>query len=578
MFDRSTTVIQDRNLFIYRVLESSLAISTLGFIVLFVIISFFYPTLASIFLLIYALMWIFKILLNIQYTLKSFKNFRRYQDFDFHLILTNFSKKEFILNYLREKGNSFAKNLDWQDEINRDRELYLRLFDSADEVKFLKPYEINQIAVFSIYNESSEVLLKSLKCVCKTKWPYKKLFVTISQEARAGKEHNQNFIDSLKSVEWINLIEIEEYKQMKLENPEIKLQISETKLNVFITEHPDGLEGEIKGKASNETWGTKETLAILESEIDFDLDMTLATSLDADSHLTEYFFHNLAYRYILTADRYHSGFQPVHVYSNNFFEIGLFPRLVATQTTMYNLTNLSIADEGFFFAIYSVPAKVLKEVDFWVTDIIAEDSILFSKCLTHYNGNFRVIPHWGIFEGDAVEATDYIQEIINQYKQLQRWSWGGVEGFPYLFKRLWLTKESKNIKLKDKIKWTYLKFGNHFFWVTTPFIFSIGPFIPVYFHSQSFSSTPIAQNLSVMSQYFAWISFIFIGVFAYLTFNFQAKHAKKDEPLNKSDILTLIVQFVLSPSLFAFMAIPAIESQVRGLLGQYIGYWVTPKK
>jgi hypothetical protein len=141
-----------------------------------------------------------------------------------------------------------------------------------------------------------------------------------------------------------------------------------------------------------------------------------------------------------------------------------------------------------------------------------------------------------------------------------------------------LTKESGKMKFWVKMKWTYLKFANHFFWVTTPFVFSIGALIPGYIHARSFTSAPIAQNLTLMTQYFAWVSFIFITCFAYLTVVFQASRAKKGRKMNFSDFSSLLLQFALSPALFGVMVIPAIDAQMRGVFGKYMGYWVTPKK
>jgi len=213
-----------------------------------------------------------------------------------------------------------------------------------------------------------------------------------------------------------------DYSNAKLK----KVSFSKTKLNVFFTMHPDGLVGEIKGKASNEDWAGRQASLLLKSK-NIQPDHVLVTSLDADSHVGTYFFHHLSYNYCLNENRKYCGYQPVHVYSNNFFETGIWQRQIATQNTLTNMMYLGIEDETHFFAIYSVPMSVLQEINFWVREVIGEDYMIYAKCLAHYGEKFRVIPFYGVFEGDAVEADDYIEAIINQYKQLQRWTWGGVE-------------------------------------------------------------------------------------------------------------------------------------------------------
>jgi uncharacterized membrane protein (DUF485 family) len=203
-------------------------------------------------------------------------------------------------------------------------------------------------------------------------------------------------------------------------------------------------------------------------------------------------------------------------------------------------------------------------------------------------------------EADSVEHHDYLEEMISQYRQLQRWAWGGVEGFPYLFWQFFQTPKGKLIDTRIRLKWLYLLFSNHFFWATTPLVFGLGPFLPNFLHGNSFMSTSVSQNLATFSQFFAWISFIFTFVFGYLTIVFIAfKNSKfsenqyetnsttqnsnsdaknKQNKLTWSQFWAILVQITISPFIYFLMAIPALDAQIRGLLGNYLGYWVTPKK
>lgn len=399
-------------------------------------------------------------------------------------------------------------------------------------------------------------------------------------------------------------LEIENNLQIQKEKPKIQSKI-QTKLQVYFVEHPDGLVGEIKGKASNEDWGARFGAKVLQN-LQIDKELVLVTSLDADSYLKKDFFRQLSYRFCLSPNRLQAAFQPVHNYNHNFFEIGFWPRLVATGTTFYNLTNLALEDQISTFAIYSVPLVVLEEVDFWVREVIAEDSLLFLKSLVHFDGDFVVIPFYGQMEADSVEHHDYLEEIISQYRQLQRWAWGGVEGFPYLFWQFFQTPKGKLIDTRIRLKWLYLLFSNHFFWATTPLIFGIGPFLPNFLHGNSFMATSTSQNLATFSQFFAWISFIFTFVFGYLTIVFIAlknsqtskfkysnsqnsktpKNTNSKENLQENEqikltwtqVWAIIVQITVSPFIYFLMAIPALDAQIRGFFGNYLGYWVTPKK
>jgi hypothetical protein len=356
-----------------------------------------------------------------------------------------------------------------------------------------------------------------------------------------------------------------------------KFKLQNKKLNLIFTQHPDGLAGEIKGKASNEDWAARQASLFVHSQ-GLDPEMVMLTSLDADSSLGKNYFHLLSLRFCLTPDRLQAGFQPIPVYTNNFFNTGLIPRLIATQTTLYQFAQNVIEDETVFFANYSVPLQVARQVNFWVRDGIAEDYLFFAKCFVHFDSHFRVLPFYGVFEGDAVESDDYVESIANQYKQLQRWSWGGVESWPYLFKHLFLDKRGRKMPLQRRLKLMFALFTNHFFWATTPLFFSVGVFLPIFFGGEAFSSTPAAQSLSDFSTYFALMSMIFLSAFTYITFRYIAPKASQGEKLSIKYVIMVVVQWVASPFIYGFMGVPALDSQSRGILGKYLGYWVTPKK
>ena len=568
-FSSSSTVNQDRQHWQYRLLESSLFLGSISFLVGFVAVAYFFPIGASLFLIIYSFLWLLKAFLNVIYTLYSYKQFNRWALVDWQSLIADFDKYEQTSQKLIDLMLKNSNKLDFNKKLETD----ISIYNQNRDTKFAEPKNFYNVAVFATYNEGAEVLTKSLLCLFKSGWYLDKLIVTVSQEARLGQEENQKTYDQICKLDFVEVHNIDQIGDQDLGS----LDLSATKLNIFFTQHPDGRIGEIKGKASNEDWGARQILRLTQAK-QINSDMILVTSLDADSHIAPYFFHNLIFRYCLTPDRSRCGFQPMHSYSNNFFETGVFPRLVATQTTWFNSTNLAIESQMAFFAIYSLPMSVLIEVDFWVKDVIGEDYMIFAKCLTHYKGDFRVVPHFGIFEGDAIEAEDAIEEIIFQYKQLQRWAWGGVEGFPYLFKRLFLTKESQDIKISTKIKWAFLKYTNHFFWSTTPIIFSIGAFVPIILHGSSYTSSVIASNLSFFLIMFSWFSYIFVATFGYLTIFFLGRRAARSDKLSINQLGQILLQSLLSPLIFGFMALPALDAQSRGLLGKYMGYWVTPKK
>jgi len=580
------SILEARKTLQYRLLEIFLGFCSFSFLVFLVITSAIYPEFAAIFLIVYSFFWLLRVAIICLYTIYSYKNLRRWESFNLPRLLDSFDKN---LDEVRDRlfliKKKFEKSLDWASHIQKDIDYLPKLQNS----KFGKPNRLFHIPIFSVYNESSEILTRSLRSIFDSGYDLSRIVVFISQEARLGQQANKNFRNKITNLKWINASNISETNLSVVYNSDhtelnnyrnehfAKFKIQKNKLNVIFVQHPDGLEGEIKGKASNEDWAGRQASLFVHSQ-KIDPELVLLTSLDADSRLGKNYFHLLSLRFCLTDDRLQSGFQPIPVYSNNFFNTGLIPRLIATQTTLYQFAQNAVEDDVVFFANYSLPLVVVRNVNFWVRDGIAEDYLLFAKCYIKYQSNFRVIPFYGVFEGDAVEAEDYIESIANQYKQLQRWSWGGVESFPYMFYNLFISPKKPQISIFKKIKKMFSLFANHFFWATTPLFFSIGVFLPVFFGGEVFKSTPAGQSLSNFSSIFALMSIVFLCVFTFITFNYIAPKANQGQKLSLKYILMIITQWIVSPFIYGFIGIPALDSQIRGVFGKYLGYWVTPKK
>jgi Glycosyl transferase family group 2 len=566
----------------YRLLEGTLAIVAISFFVILIFLSFFNPYLATIFIFCFAFAWLLRVTLICLHVLYGFKQLTRWEKVNWVDVLDAFKQS-------RTEGLKKVENIamisnikEWKTRVYRD----LEAMKNERELVFQNPNNIKHMPIFAVYNESVSVLTRSLEAIYTSKYNLENIVVFITQEARVGEVHNSNFRDEISKIEWINAsnlseknLEIvfnEDHVNLNYSNPEFtNYNISNNKLNVIFVQHPDGLVGEIKGKASNESYAGRQISLFLKAK-SIPSNTVLTTSLDADSSVGANFFHMLSYKYCATPDRATCGFQPIPVYSNNYFETHFWPRLVAANTTLWQFAQCSLEEEAKFFANYSVPLNVLQEVDFWQTDVIAEDALCFTKCFCHYKGQFRVVPFYGVFKGDAVEADTYLETIENQYRQLQRWAWGGVECFPYIVQRLFINEEGKSIPLKQRIKFLWDEFSNHYFWSTTPTLFSVGVFMPSLLGGRSFKSLPLAIIVSEFGSFFAWISVILVIIFSYVTLIFITK--QRDQKITLPILIKIIWQSILSSFIYGILGVPALDSQIRGLRGKYLGYWVTPKK
>jgi hypothetical protein len=581
----SFSILQARKTLRYRLFESLVGLSSLLFIITLVFLAFIQPALLGLFLILYSFLMVMKVFLHGIYTLSSYKNLLRWENVDWQQLIQNLSENlPEARGQLKELKSKFSTKLNWEKTISKD----LQTLDKIQNTKFAKPQDIFHIPIFSVYNESSEVLIRSLKSIYDSGYNLGKIMVIITQEARVGNEKTTLLYNQIAQTHWLNCYQFNE-KDLNIvygqEHPILDYQNTETdkinfdpnKLTVVFTQHPDGLVGEIKGKASNEDWGARQGSLIVQSK-KIDPELVLVTSLDSDSRVGVNFFQMLSYRYCLTEDRANCGFQPLPVYSNNFFSSNLFPRLVATNTTIWYMIQYSLLDELHFFANYAVPLTILRKVDFWVREVIAEDNLLFAKCFIGMEGKLRVVPFYGRFEGDVVEGDDYIQAIDNQYKQLQRWAWGGVEGVPYKLESFYFRAEGQKLPFFKKTKIVFNEYINHFFWATLPVVFGFVTFLPQIVGGINFQEDPVSLNLRLFSTYFAWISFIFLIISAYVFYTYIAVKATQNFKPKKYQWAIVGLQWIVSPFIYLFWAFPAIDAQLRGVMGWYMGYWVTPKK
>jgi hypothetical protein len=98
------------------------------------------------------------------------------------------------------------------------------------------------------------------------------------------------------------------------------------------------------------------------------------------------------------------------------------------------------------------------------------------------------------------------------------------------------------------------------------------------FGSQQYRESAVQLNLWIFGQYFTWISFVYLIISSYITFAFIARKATKNIKVRWYHWIVVSLQWVVSPAIFIMMSPPALDVQIRGILGKYLGYWVTPKK
>jgi hypothetical protein len=222
------------------------------------------------------------------------------------------------------------------------------------------------------------------------------------------------------------------------------------------------------------------------------------------------------------------------------------------------------------FSSYAVSLQTVREVDYWATDAIPEDSRFYWKSFFRYSGEFRAIPLFIPMYGDAVRARSYPRTLVQQYLQIRRWAWG-VTDIPFYI---------RNAIAHDEIPlWTRLRrlaelWLDHINWAVAPFVIIFGSNLPL-FLNHDFAKTTLGQNLPV---YAAWL---LTGALCCLLVLIYVEHRiAPPKPASWGRIrlfVTWLQWFSLPIVGLVFSNLPALDAQTRLMTGRYLEYRVTEK-
>ena len=93
--------------------------------------------------------------------------------------------------------------------------------------------------------------------------------------------------------------------------------------------------------------------------------------------------------------------------------------------------------------------------------------------------------------------------------------------------------------------------------------------------SENFRQTVLAHNFPSFSRVILSAAWVAMMISVYISLSFLPKRPKG---LHTIKYLEMIADWIVTPiSAVVFGSIPALESQTRLMLGQYLTFWVTPK-
>lgn len=402
---------------------------------------------------------------------------------------------------------------------------------------------IHHIIVIPTYREPLTTLEKTLTALSQQTYPLKNLHIMLSFEQREGKA----------AIE----------KSKKLTK-----KFNKTFGHLWSTFHPD-IQGEVKGKSSNTSWGAKEAKNQLVDIGGIPLENVTITSEDADARFHPSYFANLAYEFLTVAQPHNRIWQGGIAFYNNIWEVPAPIRVLSSIFSVVQMYILMRHDRLINFSTYSTSLKHVHDIGYWDTDVIPEDYRLFFKSYFAKQGDFQVSPIYLPIYADAAQARGFWNTMRNQYEQLKRWAWG-VSDDPYIIRQFVLSDAPFWGRFMRVVKVV----EDHFLWPVNWFAITISAILPPLLNEE-FSRSILGKTLPQVTSTLLTLSLISMVVIVVLDALNRPPHP------HKRSILSYIFQpleFILLPIIgFFFSALPGIDAHTRLMLGKYIEYRVTEK-
>jgi hypothetical protein len=296
--------------------------------------------------------------------------------------------------------------------------------------------------------------------------------------------------------------------------------------------------------------------------------MTIS-SVDADSLFDPQYFALLTHAFLSHPNRYRRFWQSATVYHNNIWRVPAPTRIISFFGSLWRTSILIQGDRLIVNATYSLSFRLLKEIDFWDTDVIPEDYRIFFKAFFRMKGDMAVEPIFLKTSMDAAQSHTYIDSLKNKYQQERRWAWG-VSDIP-LFFRWWLTVP--HVPFWRKTHLLYHVTLDHLLWPTNWFIITVAANI-IPFLNPEFSRTTLGYTLPQLAGFILTLSLA--GIFALIVIDYRNRPAHLKT--SKWRLLLFPFEFILLPVVgFLLGALPALISHTQLMFGKRIEYKVTEK-
>ncbi len=447
------------------------------------------------------------------------------------------SFKSAILAVVGYSKINLAKSTNWLD-----------LFQENFRSFWLKYKDIHHVIVISSYKEPVEVIEMAVgSLAAQIDIDLKKIHVVLAQEARAGKENNDQTIKYFS----------EKYK------------------NVFgdliFTEHPPDIPGEIAGKHTNERFAAQYFKKHYIDTKKFNINNLTLTSCDVDTIFHPKYFSALTYNFASNPSRYQRFWQSPIFWHNNINQVPSLIRITGILGNVIHIANIQEPDGLFFnYSCYSSSFKLIDQSGYWDPDMIPEDWHIFLQAFFATGGKALVEPIFLPTVVDAPDGKNYFSALKNRYSQCVRHAWGATD-IPYAIEQ---ARAHKEIPFTTRALRIFKLIQTHLIWSSNWFILTLGTSLPVMLNPNFFQTT-FGYNLPRISNIILTICLIPLVTLIILDWKLRPDSQKK----GFKNIIKNIFQWPLMPIATLTMSVlPGLQSHTRLFMGKRLEYKTTAKK
>ncbi|HEY7269774.1 MAG TPA: glycosyltransferase family 2 protein, partial [Dehalococcoidia bacterium] len=332
--------------------------------------------------------------------------------------------------------------------------------------------------------------------------------------------------------------------------------------DLLVTFHPHNLPGEVRGKSSNQAWAAHCAVDELVGRKGLNLDLLTITSCDADTQFPPQYFECLAYKFATDSNRYRRFWQAPIFFYNNIWQVPALLRVPNALQGMVHLSRLSRKRRVLFSqSTYSLSLRMAHDVGYWDRDVIPEDWHMFLKCFYELGGTVDVEPIFLPIGNDGALTHGLKATFVNQYLQVRRWAWGASD-VAYAAKE---TVRHGDIALRRRLARAWYLFENHITWSTQWFFITLGGNIPWLMK--------LIGGHEIMPDYFTWLPRIILtpcllGFLVIIIADIRMRPPAPAHMTRRNKAISLAHWILLPVTSFAFSALPALDSQIRLMLGR----------